>query len=88
MNSSLISKVQKARIYAAEHERIRINGFTCRVRGDNSSHAVSLIEGELRCDCLFYRAHAACSHTMAMQRVMHDMLPEELQPAHPSPVTA
>ena len=84
MRSSLISKIEKSRIYAAEHERIRISAFACEVRGDNSSHSVCLDGDELRCDCLFFGDHGICSHTMAMQRVMHDMLPEKLQPSHPA----
>ena len=31
---------------------------------------------------------ASSGHMPARQRVMHDMLPEELQPAHPSLATA
>jgi hypothetical protein len=84
MQSSLISKVEKSRIYAAEHDRIEIDSFSCEVRGDNSSHAVSLAGGTLSCDCSFHRDYGRCSHTMAMVRIMNDLLPVALQSAHPA----
>lgn len=84
MHSSLISKIEKARIYAAEPERISLEAFSCRVRGDNDSHTVSLQDGRLRCDCYFHRDHSTCSHTMALQRLMCVMLPEGLRPASPA----
>lgn len=84
MRSSLIGKIEKARIYAQEPERICVASFSCRVRGDHGSHTVTLAEGRLRCDCYFFADHDTCSHTMAMQRIMHDLLPEELRQAHPA----
>ena len=78
MQSSLISKIEKARIYAQERERISVDQISCTVRGDNSSHAVTLSDGAWQCDCLFFADYNTCSHAMAMQRILHEMLPEEL----------
>lgn len=79
MQSSLISKIEKARIYAQERERISVDQITCTVRGDNSSHDVTLSDGAWHCDCLFFADYDTCSHAMAMQRILHEMLPEKLQ---------
>lgn len=77
MQSSLISKIEKARQYAHEPERITIQAIACRVRGDNSSHTVRLDDGAWRCDCDFFATAGTCSHSMALQRILHDMLPVE-----------
>ena len=42
MYSSLISKIEKAKRYAEEPQRITFQEFEVRFRGDNSSHSVSL----------------------------------------------
>ena len=42
MYSSLISKIEKAKRYAEQPERITFESFNVRFRGDNGSHRVSL----------------------------------------------
>lgn len=77
MHSSLIGKIEKSRIYAAERDRITIDSLACEIRGDNSSHAVRLRDGAWQCDCNFFAAYATCSHSMAMVRILMDMVPAE-----------
>ncbi len=82
MKSSLIGKIEKARTYAQEPDRVKLSQLTCRVRGDNDEHTVTLADGAWHCDCLFFADYATCSHSMAMQRILHDMLPPDLQLVH------
>lgn len=81
MNSSLISKIEKARRYSQEHDRITIDELRCQVRGDNSTHTVRLGNGAWDCDCRFFADYRTCSHTMALQRILNEMLPAAARPA-------
>ena len=80
MNSSLIGKIEKARMYASEPDRITIDSLRCSLRGDNSTHTVTLEAGAWSCDCHFFRDHATCCHSMAMERVLGAILPNEVRP--------
>jgi hypothetical protein len=79
MNSSLIGKIEKARTYASEPERITIDTLRCEIRGNNGTHMVTLEAGTWSCDCHFFQDHATCCHSMAMERVLAGMLPSELR---------
>lgn len=76
MNSSMISKVQKAKLYAEEKERLHFESFKVSIRGDNSTHTVEYNEGNWGCTCEFFALNNICSHTMAMEHILEDMLPE------------
>ena len=75
MQSSLIGKIEKARIYAAERDRITIDSMACEIRGDNDSHTVRLTDGDWQCDCQFFADYDTCSHSMAMGRILSGMVP-------------
>ncbi len=88
MHSDLIGKIEKARRYAAEPERIKFSDLRATFHGGNSNHIVSLHNGQWACDCSFFKMWGTCAHVMAMQRILHPMLTEEArQPelalAHP-----
>lgn len=76
MHSDLIGKIEKARRYAQEPERVEIHEFKADVRGDNgTSHTVTLREdGHWTCTCSFYSAWGTCAHVMAVQRLLNPML--------------
>ncbi|MDP6346965.1 MAG: hypothetical protein QGH23_05975 [Dehalococcoidia bacterium] len=74
MQSSLIGKIEKARRYAGEPDRISFSSFTIRFRGENNQHRVSFNEGQWQCSCSFFSDREVCSHTMAMERVLAGML--------------
>lgn len=77
MDSGTIGKIQKAKLYAEERdERIRFRSFTVEIAGDNNRHGTSFDNGKWTCDCEFFRTHDHCSHTMAMERVLGQMLPQ------------
>ncbi len=87
MQSSLIGKIEKARLYAQEPGRFAMTALACAVRGDNSTHHVTLQNETWRCDCHFFADFATCSHTMAVQRLLRGMVPEEM-PEHPAVASA
>jgi hypothetical protein len=77
MNSSLIGKIEKAKRYAEEPNRITFTDFTTEFRGDNNSYSVSYKSGEWHCTCPFFSRNGTCSHTMALQRLLANMMPED-----------
>ena len=77
MNSSLIGKLEKARRYAQERERVTFEAFRVTFKGDNGDHVVSYGEGGWQCSCDFFPDRGLCSHTMALEKIMDPMLPHE-----------
>ncbi|MGB1253648.1 MAG: SWIM zinc finger family protein [Candidatus Promineifilaceae bacterium] len=76
MDYALIGKIEKAKAYAEERERISFSSFSVAIDGENNSHSVSFNNGKWRCDCDFFDSRGYCSHTMAMERILDPMLPE------------
>ena len=82
MNSTTISKVEKARRYATEPERVRFEQFQVTFRGSNDQHTVRMNGADFTCNCHYYQAHEeACAHIMALQRLLASMLSEDQQTA-------
>ena len=88
MQSSLIGKIQKAKAYAEERDRVQFNNFNLSFRGAHMRHNVAYDDGVLRCDCGFFTSWNMCSHTMALERMFRRHAPprrvrKDLS-AHPS----
>ena len=81
MNSSLIGKIEKAKRYAQEPERVQFHGFEVAFRGSHDVYRVSFDQGRWQCSCHFFSLYGVCSHTMAMQRLLGVMLPSEVEGA-------
>ena len=77
MQSSLIGKIEKAKRYAEERDRITFNELTVRFHGENNDYNTSYRDGKWQCTCSFFSSWGMCSHTMAMERILADMLPPE-----------
>jgi hypothetical protein len=77
VHSSLISKIEKAKRYAQEYDRVRFVSLDVEFRGENDVHRVTLANGKWRCACEFFAGWGLCSHTMAMERILAPMLPAE-----------
>jgi hypothetical protein len=77
MHSDLIGKIEKARHYANEPQRVVFVDFTAHYQGGNNTHTITLSEGRWSCDCAAYRLHQTCAHTMAMQKLLAAMLTDE-----------
>jgi hypothetical protein len=74
MDYGMIGKIEKAKRYAAERERIRFDSFNATFDGENNAHRVIYEGGVWRCDCDFFLSRGVCSHTMALERILQDML--------------
>lgn len=71
----MIGKIEKSKFYAEERERIRFESLSVTLRGDNDAvHEVSYKEGVWKCDCSFFASRGVCSHTMALERILADMV--------------
>ena len=75
MNSSVIGKIEKAKRYARERDRMRVTGLSVDFHGENDDHKVSLDGDHWHCSCDFFAGYGACAHTMALERVLEQMLP-------------
>ncbi len=85
MDSGMIGKIQKAKLYAEEPERICFEQFRVTVEGENSHHTVSFDQGSWQCTCNFFSSRGVCSHTMALERLLGVMLsPEAMTPVEPA----
>ncbi|MEW6231494.1 MAG: hypothetical protein AB1566_04150 [Chloroflexota bacterium] len=81
MHSSLYGKIEKAKRYAEERDRISFSDFKLSFRGDHDTYSVSFHDGKWQCGCNFFASWGMCSHTMALQRILGVMLPPERVPA-------
>lgn len=77
MLSSIIGKIEKAKRYAKEPERVTFQSFTLKFHGDHSDYNVSFKDGKWHCNCNFFSGWGICSHTMTLQRMVGNMLPKE-----------
>lgn len=74
MDSAMIGKIQKAKRYAQERDRIVFDQFEVTMKGDHGMYSVSYDQGRWQCGCRFFSGHGVCSHTMALERVLRGML--------------
>ncbi len=75
MDYGMIGKIEKAKRYAEERERIRFENFTVTFDGDNNPHTVRFEHGAWKCNCDFFALRGLCSHTMALEKVLDKMIP-------------
>lgn len=75
MNSSMINKIEKARRYAEEPERIQFTDFEVQFQGENDLHTTTFRGSEWQCTCSFFQDWGDCCHAMAMQRVLGVTIP-------------
>ncbi len=76
MQSSLISKIEKAHRYAAERHRMKVDALHLSFHGDNGDYEVAIEGEQWSCTCDFFAGWRICSHTMALERIMAGMVPE------------
>ena len=77
MQSSLIGKIEKAKRYAEEKDRVKFAELTVKFRGDNDEYVLTFRQGKWTCTCHHFASEGICSHTMALQRILGEMLPTE-----------
>jgi hypothetical protein len=76
VNSSVIGKIEKAKRYAKERDRMQFRALNVHFRGENDEHEVTLADGKWHCTCEFFAGHGTCAHSMALEHVLEGMLPE------------
>lgn len=79
MDYGLIGKREKAKRYAEDRRRFRFNQFDLTFHGDNNDHHVSYGDEGFRCDCEFFLTHQRCSHSMALEILLAEMIPSNVQ---------
>lgn len=75
MNSSFIGKIEKAKRYSQEGDRVKLRGFEATFRGDHDIYEVSHSGEKWYCNCHFFRSYDTCSHTMALERMLYNTFP-------------
>ena len=72
MDSGMIRKIEKAKRYAQERDRIQISHLEITFQGANNPHVVRYENGKWQCDCNFFQLRGVCSHTMALEYIFED----------------
>lgn len=76
MDYGMIGKIEKAKRYAAQRDRINFEAFKVTFVGENNPHTVDYHDGEWHCDCDFFQTRGRCSHTMALEMILEGMIPQ------------
>ena len=79
MDYGMIGKIEKAKRYASQRDRIKFSSLKVTFEGQNNPHTVGLDNGVWQCDCDFFQTRGRCSHTMAPEIILEDMLPEVVE---------
>ncbi len=74
MDYGMIGKIQKAKRYAEERDRIHFSHLTVTFDGTNNPHTVQYENGQWTCDCDFFQTRGRCSHTMALEMILEGMI--------------
>ena len=77
MQSSLIGKIEKAKRYAQEPDRITFSELSVKFHGEHNDYDTGYKGGKWHCSCPFFSSWGVCSHTMALERILGNMLPQE-----------
>ncbi|HOM66810.1 MAG TPA: SWIM zinc finger family protein [Brevefilum fermentans] len=74
MDYGMIGKMEKAKRYAEERERIVFKQFKVLFTGNHSDHTVTYEDGKWGCTCEFFHSRGRCSHTMALELILEQMV--------------
>ena len=77
MDYGMIGKLEKARRYAEQKDRFKFQNFTVTMDGENNPHIVSYDNGRYECDCSFFQSRGRCSHTMALEMILDEMVEKQ-----------
>jgi hypothetical protein len=79
MDYAMIGKIEKAKRYAEQRDRIHFESFKVTFDGENNPHTVTMNSGVWQCDCDFFHSRGRCSHTMALEKILEYMLPAPVE---------
>lgn len=68
-DSAMTGQIEKSIRYAAEPERIAINGRTISFDSLHQEYLMIRIGDYYDCSCSFYQARGICRHTMTLERL-------------------
>jgi hypothetical protein len=74
MDYGMIGKIEKARLYASEPERVTLNSLEVEFRGDNNTYRITLSPDGWDCTCPGFRSFGICPHIMALEKLLKPML--------------
>ena len=77
MQSSLIGKIEKAKRYAQEPNRVTLSELSVKFHGEHNDYDTGYKDEKWHCSCHFFSTWGLCSHTMALERILGNMLPKE-----------
>jgi hypothetical protein len=80
MQSTIVTKAEKAHRYAQERDRLQIRAIEGTFESGGGSHVIRLGEAGWSCDCEFSQAHGVCPHVEAASRMLDDHLLEAAKP--------
>ncbi len=83
MDYGMIGKIEKAKRYAQEPERITLNSLTVEFRGDNNTYTITLDGDKWHCTCPGFHSHHICPHIMALEKLFPAMLKRPRLPYTP-----
>jgi hypothetical protein len=79
MDYGMIGKIEKAKRYAQERDRIHFTDMKVTFDGENNNHTVHFTGGVWKCDCEFFLTRGRCSHTMALEMILEGMISEQIK---------
>ncbi|MDX1991659.1 MAG: SWIM zinc finger family protein [bacterium] len=80
MDYSMIGKIQKAKQYAEEPQRVTFNSFSLEFTGSNDTYHITLGPEGWHCTCPGFQKYAICPHIMTLEKLFAPMLKRERLP--------
>jgi hypothetical protein len=80
MQSTIVTKAEKAHRYALELDRLRIGALEATFEAGGGSHVLRLGEAGWSCDCEFFGSNRVCPHVEAASRMLDVHLVESAKP--------
>lgn len=78
MQSSFIGKVEKAKRYSQEKNRVSFSSFAATFNGEHDKYTIQYSQGRWTCSCNSYFQTGLCSHVMAMERMLDGMVMDKV----------
>lgn len=83
MDYGMIGKIEKAKRYAQERNRITFNDLDIEFHGDHNTYQILLNAEGWQCNCSGFQAHGICPHVMALEKLLRPMLKRDPLPYAP-----
>lgn len=74
MDTSMINKIQKAKEYSHQPERVTFHTLSLVFKGDNNTYNIALGPEGWSCSCPGFSKYGICPHIMALEKIYKPML--------------